>query len=70
LAETCGSKKLSDFLEGLGGWNETDSLFPLGAKPVLPLGQVKAKVLMVSWQIWAFLQETLCPASHKRERRM
>jgi hypothetical protein len=36
LAETCSSQKLSDLPEGLGGWDGTDSLFPLRAEPVLP----------------------------------
>jgi hypothetical protein len=43
-AETCRSQKLSDLPVGLGGWNGTDSLFPLGVKSVLFLQQVKAKV--------------------------
>jgi hypothetical protein len=44
LAETCSSQKLSDLLEGLGGWNGTDNLFLLRSKPALPLGQVKDEV--------------------------
>jgi hypothetical protein len=43
-AESCISQKLSNLPEGLRGWNETYSLFPLRAKPVLPLGQMKANV--------------------------
>jgi hypothetical protein len=43
-AETCGSQKLSAWPLGLGGWNGTDRLFPLGAKPLLSLQLVKAKV--------------------------
>jgi hypothetical protein len=54
---------------GLGGWDGTDSLFPLKAKPVLPLGQVKAKVFdSVLANLGLFL-ETLYPDSHKRESR-
>jgi hypothetical protein len=37
-SETCGSLKLSDLLVGLRDWDGTDSLFPLRAKPALPLG--------------------------------
>jgi hypothetical protein len=44
LAETCDSPKLSDLLAGLGGQYGTDSLFPLGAEPVLTVGEEKAKV--------------------------
>jgi hypothetical protein len=36
-AETHDSQKLSDLLVGLEGWHRTDSLFPLGDEPVLPL---------------------------------
>jgi hypothetical protein len=44
LAETCSSQKLPDLPAVLGGWNRTNSLFPLRAKPALSLPQMKAKV--------------------------
>jgi hypothetical protein len=56
-------------LAGLGGQNGTDGLFSLGAKPELPLWQVK------SWGIWwCFAKsgpssEKLCTSLQKRERR-
>jgi hypothetical protein len=44
LAGTCSSPKLPDLWVGLGACNGADSLFPLGAKLVLPLTQVKVKI--------------------------
>jgi hypothetical protein len=44
LVENYGSPKLSDLPVGFGGRNGTDFLFPLRAKPVLSLQQLKAEV--------------------------
>jgi hypothetical protein len=64
LAELCSSQKLSNLLVGLRGWDGTYSLFPLRAKPVLPLGQVKAEVFD---SVLAFFLQTLYPASIKEK---
>jgi hypothetical protein len=64
LAETCGSQRLSDLLEGLGGWDGAGSLCPLRAEPVLSQGQVKAEVFD---SVLAFFLQTLYPASIKEK---
>jgi hypothetical protein len=61
--------KNSDLLVGHGGWNGTDSLFPLGAKPMLSLRQVKAKVFDgVLANLGLFLRDFVSCLPQKRKK--
>jgi hypothetical protein len=58
----CNSQKLPDLQVGLGGRNGTDSLVPLGAKPVLSQQQVKAELFTsVLANLGLFLRDCVLP---------
>jgi hypothetical protein len=55
--------------EGLWGWNGTNTLFPLGAEHVLPLGQVKPKVFDDALaNLGLFLRNVVSCLPHKKDK--